>query len=75
MKSLADLGYGVEENPKVKGRSGVEYTFDILAYTETEQIVHSLGIDFLSEEREVGLEQVALFDTKAYDVGSGIARA
>jgi len=34
-KSLANRGYGVKENAKFKGRSGVEYTFDILARTET----------------------------------------
>ena len=68
VKSLANLGYGVEEKAKVKGRSGVEYTFDILAYTDIDRIDHSIGIDFLTGEKEVGLEQVTLFDTKAYDV-------
>ena len=32
VKSLASRGYIVEEEPRVKGRSGVEYTFDILAH-------------------------------------------
>jgi general secretion pathway protein E len=67
--SLANRGYRVEEKSKVKGRSGVEYTFDILAHTEDGQIDHRLGIDFLNGEKEVGLEQVMLFDTKAYEVG------
>jgi general secretion pathway protein E len=68
VKSLNSRGYIVEEEPKVKGRSGVEYTFDILAHANTGQIGHVLGIDFLSGEKEVSLEQVTLFDTKAYDV-------
>ena len=68
VKSLTSRGYIVEEEPKVKGRSGVEYTFDILAHANTGQIGHVLGIDFLSGEKEVSLEQVTLFDTKAYDV-------
>ncbi len=68
-KALVNLGYGVEENPKIKGRSGIEYTFDILAHTDTDEVVHSLGIDFLTGEKEVSLEQVSLFDTKAYEVG------
>jgi general secretion pathway protein E len=68
VKSLASRGYIVEEEPKIKGRSGVEYTFDILAHANTGQIGHVLGIDFLSGEKEVNLEQVTLFDTKAYDV-------
>jgi len=68
-ESLGNLGYRVEEKAKIRGRSGIEYTFDILAYTNTDQVSHSLGIDFLSGEEEVGLEQVSIFDTKAYEVG------
>ncbi len=69
VKSLTSRGYRIEERAKVQGRSGVEYTFDILAYSHDNQISHSLGIDFLSGEKEVSLEQVSLFDTKAYEVG------
>jgi len=67
IESLANRGYVVEEKPKLKGRSGVEYTFDIVARTGSGQVGHVLGIDFLSGEKEVNLEQVILFDTKAYD--------
>jgi general secretion pathway protein E len=69
VQSLANLGYRLEEKAKVRGRSGVEYTFDILAYTDVDGVGHSLGIDFLNGEKEISLEQVALFDTKAYEVG------
>jgi general secretion pathway protein E len=69
VKSLANRGYGVKEKAKVKGRSGVEYTFDILALAEDGQVEHRLGIDFLNGDKEVSLEQVMLFDTKAYEVG------
>ncbi len=69
VKSLTNLGYKVEENAKVRGRSGVEYTFDILAYTDVDGVGHSLGVDFIEGEKEISLEQVALFDTKAYEVG------
>ncbi len=69
LQSLANLGYRVEEKAKVQGRSGVEYAFDILAYTNNGQIGYSLGIDILSGEGEIGLGQVTLFDTKIYDVG------
>ena len=67
--SLTSRGYVVEENPKVKGKSGVKHTFDILAHIEHGQVEHRLGIDFLNGDEEVSLEQVMLFDTKAYDVG------
>lgn len=67
LQSLVELGYSVQEKARVKGKSGVEYTFDVLARTNTDQVGHTLGIDFLSGEKEVSLEQVTLFDTKAYD--------
>ena len=67
VESLANLGYKVEENAKIKGRSGVEYKYDILAVGNSNKIGHSLGIDIMSGEEEVGLDKVALFDTKAYD--------
>lgn len=67
LKSLVDLGYIIEEKANVKGKSGLEYTFDILTHTNDGQVGHILGIDFLNEEKEVSLEQVILFDTKAYD--------
>jgi general secretion pathway protein E len=69
IQSLANRGYGVKEKAKVKGRSGVEYTFDILAHDENGQVEHKLGIDFLNGDKEVSLDQVMLFDTKAYEVG------
>jgi len=69
VKSLANRGYGVKEKAKIKGRSGVEYTFDILAHAENSQVEHKLAIDFLNGEKEVNLEQVMLFDTKAYEAG------
>jgi general secretion pathway protein E len=69
VKSLDNRGYGVKEKAKIKGRSGVEYTFDILAHAENGQVEHRLGIDFLNGDKEVSLEQVMLFDTKAYEVG------
>jgi general secretion pathway protein E len=69
VKSLANRGYGVKEKAKVKGRSGIEYTLDILAHSENDQVEHRLGIDFLNGDKEVSLDQVMLFDTKAYEVG------
>ena len=67
IESLVKMGYRVEERAKVVGRSGVEYIFDIMATGNSSRIGHSLGIDILGGEKEVGLEEVSLFDTKAYD--------
>ncbi len=69
VKSLADRGYGVKEKARVKGRSGIEYTFDILARSKDDQVEHRLAMDFLNGDKEVTLEQVMLFDTKAYEAG------
>jgi general secretion pathway protein E len=69
VESLTSRGYSVEEKAKIRGRSGLEYNFDVLAYTNTGQVSHSLGIDFISGEEEVSLEEVSVFDTKAYEVG------
>jgi general secretion pathway protein E len=69
VRSLARRGYEVKEKAKIKGRSGIQYTFDILAHAEEGQVERRLGIDFLNGDKEVGLEQVMLFDTKAYEVG------
>ena len=69
MDSLMNMGYRIEENAKVMGRSGVEYTFDILAYASSVGIAHSLAIDILGGEKEVGLDRVAFFDTKTFDTG------
>ena len=69
LQSLVNLGYRYEEKPQVTGKSGVTYTFDILAYMENGKVGRRLGIDFLTAPNEVSLEQVSVFDTKAYDVG------
>lgn len=69
IENLANLGYRIEQNSKVVGRSGVEYTFDILAYASNSRIAHSLAIDILDGEKEIGLERVAFFDAKSIDTG------
>ena len=69
LESLANLGYRVDEKAKVRGRSGIEYTFDLLAYSENGQIGHSVGVDIIRGEKEIDLRQLTIFDTKGYDVG------
>jgi general secretion pathway protein E len=68
LQSLADLGYEVKERANIKGKSGTEYSFDILAELDEGFIIHRLGIDAVTDG-EVSLNQVSLFDTKAYDSG------
>jgi len=68
LDSLTNLGYKTQERAKIQGKSGVKYTFDILAHINDGQVGRTLGIDFLSADKEVDLEQVSIFDTKAFDV-------
>lgn len=69
VESLTSRGYKVEEKAKVRGKSGVDYTFDVLAHPEGEQVGQALAVDFMKSNSDVELSHVALFDTKAYDCG------
>jgi general secretion pathway protein E len=71
LRALLNLNYRVEEEVKVKGKSGTEYTFGIIAYEDDVVTGHKLVIDFISSEGEIPLERISLFEVKAYDVGYG----
>ena len=67
LEYLNELGYKVEEKARARGRSGLEHTFDILAYKDDGIIIHTLGISILTAKDEVGFDAVSSFDTRAYD--------
>ena len=69
IKALENLNYRIERSVKIKGKSGTEYSFDIIAYEDDTITGHKLVIDFLNGEKEIALEQVSLFEVKSYDVG------
>jgi len=69
-KSLTQYGYRVQENARIQGKSGVDYVFDILCYNDIDNFGYSIAIDFLDSTTEVNLDQVSLFDTKAFDSGA-----
>jgi general secretion pathway protein E len=69
LKSLTEHGYKIEEKAKVKGISGTEHNFDILAYIDESLITHPMSVDFLSADDEVGIEPVSLLDARAQDTG------
>lgn len=71
IKALQNLNYRVEQDVKVKGKSGTEYTFSIIAFEDDEVTGHKLVIDFINAEGEIPLERISLFEVKAYDVGYG----
>lgn len=65
-------GYQVEELAKVHGSSGAVHTIDILATRDDGLAKYHLGIGVLigtRGDKEVGLEELFEFDTKAYDMG------
>jgi len=66
LSSLTELGYTIEQDSKVKGRTGDEYTFDILAGEDDGFIPHQLAIDVLTGGR-VDLEAMSSFEKKACD--------
>jgi len=46
IKALENLNYRVERDAKVKGKSGTEYTMDIIAYDDDVITGHKLIINF-----------------------------
>lgn len=68
-KALENLNYRIERSVKLKGKSGTEYSFDLIAYEDDAVTGHKLVIDFLTGDKELALEQVSLFEVKSYDVG------
>jgi general secretion pathway protein E len=69
IKALQNLNYRIERSVKLKGKSGTEYSFDVIAYEDDAVTGHRLVIDFINNEKELALEQVSLFEVKSYDVG------
>lgn len=70
MASLKLRGYRVEENGIIKGKSGITYKFSIVARGERDQVNHTIVVDYLSSQNEVGIDQVLAFDAKAHDVSA-----
>jgi general secretion pathway protein E len=69
IKALENLNYRIERDVKVKGKSGTEYSFDIVAYEDDMVTGHKLVIDFIGGVAEIPLERISLFEVKSYDVG------
>jgi hypothetical protein len=69
LKYLRKQGYRVEEKAIIQGRSGAEYTIDVMAYFDDGLFTHTISIGILIAESEVSLESVSAYDTRAYDIG------
>jgi len=69
LEYLHEQGYRTEEKAKIPGRSGAEYTMDVMAYFDDGLFMHTISVGILSDPGGVGLEAVSAYDTKAYDIG------
>ncbi len=61
---LEEIGYTVESLKNLKGNSGIEHTFDIVASKKDETIVFSI----VSTVEEVGPDAIVNFFSKTFDV-------
>ena len=66
---LQSYGYEVKEKAKVRGRSGVEHSFDLLATRDDVILVQRIAIGIEVSDEPIGLGKVFDFDDKAYDCG------
>ena len=66
---LKKIGYQVEENAKVQGKSGAKHTLDVLATRDDGLVTHHIAIGVEVAEKAIELEKVFDFDDKAYDSG------
>ena len=66
---LARLGFSLEKDARLGGRSGIEHTFSLLGYGTELGLGFGLGIDVFEGKSEVGLAELSFFDDKAYDCG------
>jgi len=66
---LEQLGYQVEENAEVQGKSGAKHNLDILATRDDGIVTHHIAIGVEVGEKPVELDKVFDFDDKAYDIG------
>jgi hypothetical protein len=69
LQFLQSREYEVRENANVKGRSGAEHTFDLLATRDDGIVVHNIAISIGVADKPLSLEKVFDFDDKAYDTG------
>jgi general secretion pathway protein E len=66
---LKQRGYTVVEKARMTGRSGAQYSVDILASRDDGVINHDVAIGVEVAGEEIGLERMQAFDEKAYDIG------
>ena len=66
---LEQLGYKVEENAEVEGRSGAKHNIDVLATKDDGIVAHNIAIGIVKAKNPIELDKLFNFDNKAYDIG------
>jgi len=66
---MQNRGYKVEENAKMKGKSGARHTFELLATRDDGIVVYNIAIGIEISDKPVELDRVFSFEDKAYDTG------
>jgi len=66
---LERLGYKVEENAEVEGRSGATHILDMLATKDDGIVTHNIAIGIEKAKKPIELDKLFNFDNKAYDAG------
>jgi hypothetical protein len=69
LQFLQERGYEIAQDAKVKGKSGAEHNFDILATRDDGIISYHIAIGVETADKPVGIDKVFDFDDKAYDSG------
>lgn len=69
LEHLRGKGYQVKENGKIRGHSGAEHGFDIIASRDDGLIVHRIVIGIEAAAESIGIQRILDFDAKAYDCG------
>lgn len=69
LQFLDDRGYRVARDARVRGKSGAEHSFDILATKDDNLIAYHIAIGVETADKPVGIDRVFDFDDKAYDSG------
>lgn len=64
---LQKRGYEVEQEAVVRGKSGADHTFDMLATRDDGITLHRIAVGIEVSGEPISLEKVFAFDDKAYD--------
>jgi len=66
---IRSCGYEIKENATVKGKSGAEHVFEILATRDDSIVMYNIAVGVEIADSPIGLNKIFSFDNKTYDTG------